>query len=97
MPELIKYECKIQHHDGVDIIANLHGGRSLAIEYERPNTHTVSQIFEKFKRAEQQYDLCIVVCTAQNSKEIEEAVGNENYFRRGLQLKDYIDKIISSE
>jgi hypothetical protein len=33
----------------------------------------------------------------QNSKEIEEAVGIENYFRRGLQLKEYIDKIISSE
>ncbi len=88
-------ECEIQHHDGVDIIAKLHDGRTLAIEYERPYTHTVSQIFEKFKRAEQQYDSCVVICTAQNSKEIEEAVGNENYIRRGLQLKEYIDKIIS--
>ena len=90
-------KCEIQHHDGVDIIANLHDGRSLAIEYERPDTHTVAQIFEKFKQAEQQYDSCIIVCTAQNSKEIEGAVGNENYFRRGLQLKEYIDRIISSE
>jgi hypothetical protein len=88
-------ECKIQHHDDVDIVANLHDGRSLAIEYERPGTHTIFQIFEKFKRAEQKYDSCLVVCTAQNCKEIEDAVGSENYIRRGLQLKEYIDRIIS--
>jgi len=86
-------ECTIQHHDDVDIVANLHDGRSLAIEYERPGTHTTKEIFEKYQNAIQKYDSCIIVCTQQNEKEVKKAVELQAVIVRGINLKEFIDQV----
>ncbi len=85
-------KCEIQHHDGVDIVAYLHDGRCLAIEYERPGTHTIKEIFEKYQNAIQKYDSCIVVCTQQNEKEVKKAVEHQAVVVRGINLKEFIDQ-----
>ena len=74
-------------------VANLHDGRSLAIEYERPGTHTTKEIFEKYQNAIQKYDSCIIVCTQQNEKEIKKAVELQAVIVRGTSLKEFIDQV----
>ena len=90
------FDCQIQHVDGPDVIAKLPDEKTLSIEFERPGTHTATQIFEKHQANLQKYDMCLVVTTSQNYAEVQDAVGHENVITRGTNLRAYLDKKISN-
>ncbi len=62
------------------------GNKTLAIEYEIPQSHTFKEIVEKMKRSKKKHDKTIFVCQQKNYKEIVKAVGKENTFCRGISL-----------
>jgi hypothetical protein len=90
------FECEIQHVDGPDGVVKLPGSKTLSIEYERPGTHTATQIFDKHQTNLQKYDVCLVVTTSQNYAEVQDAIGCLDVVARGEKLRAKIDEKISN-
>ncbi len=88
--ELIRanHKVKISHFDDVDILID----DEIAIEYERPGSHTFDEICYKRDEATSKYDNIFFVCQAQNYDMIKKAVGEERTIMRGKDLKEFIEK-----
>lgn len=82
--------------NGPDVVAHIRG-KTLAIEFERPGTHTAAQIFEKHHAAQQSYDRCVIVATYQNQKIIKNAIGSNDMILRGGKLKAFLDEYIQAK
>lgn len=94
---------KINHWDDVDVSAS-YLGKSYAFEYERPGTHTVSDIRKKFRSAKEKYDYVYFICNAKNRQAMAKALEGgvlkardlpANMCTRGKQLKFFIDCIVA--
>ena len=90
----LEFDVTINHYDDADIIVEK-DNTYLAIEYERPQSHSEHELVDKKKRAEKQYGSVLFVGQATNIKTIRAAVGTNNAVKRGTELVEYIDQLIS--
>ncbi|MCK5611957.1 ATP-binding protein [Candidatus Pacearchaeota archaeon] len=89
------YDITINHYDDVDIVAPK-DDNILTIEYERPQSHhSEPELVDKKKRAEKQYGSVLFVGQSSNIKTLKAIVGDENAVKRGAELVEYIDQLIS--
>ena len=73
---LIKYgftDVKIHHWNDVDV-SRTFDNITYAFEYERPKTHSISQLKPKFTRAKEKYNTVYIVCQNSNKEEVARAV-----------------------
>lgn len=82
------HEVKISHFDDADIIID----GDIAVEYERPGSHTFDEICKKRDDALEKYNDVVFICQAQNYDLIKKAVGEERTVTRGKNLRDWIEK-----
>jgi hypothetical protein len=82
------HKIKISHFDDADIIID----EDIAVEYERPGSHTFDEICKKRDSALEKYNDVVFVCQAQNYDLIKKAVGEERTVTRGKNLRDWIEK-----
>lgn len=83
----------INDFDDVDLSFQFDGKRC-AIEYERPGSHTESQLIEKGIRAKEKYDNVLFVCQNENYDKLKNTVGADIVVRRGKELVDYLNDMI---
>jgi len=83
------HNVKINHHDDADLILN----DTIAIEYERPGSHSFTELIEKRDAALQKYQEVFFVCQIQNYELIKKAVGTDRTITRGKNLRDWVDQI----
>lgn len=88
----VGHEVKISHFDNVDILID----DKIAIEYERPGSHTYDEICYKRDAATLKYNEIFFVCQAQNYEQIKKAVGEERTIKRGKDLRDWIEKKLNT-
>ncbi|MFH0904098.1 MAG: hypothetical protein V1854_02775, partial [Methanobacteriota archaeon] len=86
------HEVQISHFDDVDIIID----EKIAVEYERPGSHSFEDICKKRDAAIQKYNDVVFVCQAQNYDLIKKAVGAERTIMRGKTLRDWIEKTLQT-
>lgn len=79
---------EINHYDDADIIIN----GNIAVEYERPGSHTFDELCKKRDVALEKYSEVYFVCQAQNYELIKKAVGEERTIRRGKDLREWIEQ-----
>jgi hypothetical protein len=84
---LTGHSVEISHYDGVDLVID----DKIAIEYERPGSHTFDEICKKRDAALEKYSEVIFVCQKQNYEQIRKAVGEERTIQRGKDLKEWIE------
>jgi hypothetical protein len=84
---------QINHYENVDIVVEL-GTEKIAFEYERPGSHTMSELIKKKQEFETKYNKVFFIGTAENIKLLSEAVGSECAVRRGSKLSDLIADLI---
>lgn len=82
------HEVKISHYDDADIIID----GKIAVEYERPGSHTFDELCQKRDTALDKYSKVFFVCQAQNYELIKKAVGAERTITRGKNLREWIEK-----
>ncbi len=82
---------KINHFDNVDIVID----GKIAVEYERPGSHTFDEICKKRDNALEQYEQVFFVCQAQNYELIKKAVGVKRTVQRGQDLIAWL-KLLNS-
>lgn len=97
-------DIAVNHYGDVDVVGTLNG-KTYAFEYERDNSHTIGEIFEKFSRAKQEYDFAFVVCMSTNKAKVIKAVEPDgmvpigekpkNMCTRGTQFEDLINDIVA--
>jgi len=83
------YTIEINHWNDADIIATKDDYK-LAIEYERPGSHTEKELVDKKMRAEKQHGAVLFVGQSSNIKQLR-SVGIA--VQRGAELVEYIDEI----
>lgn len=82
------HEVQISHFDDADIIVD----GNIAIEYERPGSHTFDELCKKRDVALEKYNEVFFVCQAQNYEQVKKAVGAERTITRGKNLRDWVEK-----
>ena len=85
----------VNHHDDADVVAEING-RTIAVEYERPRSHTTQELIEKNQRAQKQYDKVLFVCTSTNYKQLasDKCIGQNQTAARGSMLLEHLDNLI---
>ncbi len=86
------HEVQISHFDDADIIID----GKIAVEYERPGSHSFDDICKKRDAAMQKYNDVVFVCQAQNYDLIKKAVGADRTIMRGKTLRDWIVKTLQT-
>lgn len=88
---------EVYDYHNADIVVK-HNGKTLAIEYERPGTHTVAQLIDKKQRLLKAYDAVLFVCTSTDKSKLMDnaCLGQNQVVTRGAMLKEYIDNFISN-
>jgi hypothetical protein len=71
----------------VDIVFD----NKIAIEYERPGSHSFNELTTKRDAALSEYEQVFFVCQKQNYEHIKKAVGEERTIQRGKDLKEWIE------
>jgi hypothetical protein len=81
------HSVEISHYEGVDIVVD----DKIAIEYERPGSHSFNELTMKRDAALSEYEQVFFVCQKQNYEQIRKAVGEERTIQRGKDLKEWIE------
>jgi hypothetical protein len=89
-----EFDVEINHYDDVDIVATKNKHK-IAIEYERPRSHTAAYLLEKRDNAINAHGNVIFVMTSENEHFIKKTLGNEICFKRGNELVAYLENRIS--
>ncbi|MBN1134190.1 MAG: hypothetical protein JXA38_04635, partial [Methanosarcinaceae archaeon] len=87
------FNVKINHYDDADIVATREGF-TIAIEYERTGSHSVSDLIEKKKRAETTYGRMVFVVTAENERKMKSILGADCVVRRGTMFAEFVQTLI---
>jgi hypothetical protein len=89
------FSVEVNHHDDADIVATM-DGQTIAIEYERPGSHTVDQLIEKNQRLQTKYGRVVFVVTSTNFKLVsaDNCIGMEKTVTRGIVLREYLENLI---
>ncbi len=83
---------QINHNDGADLVIDIKGKR-IAIEYERPGSHSFKELVEKKERIENSGAEPLFVCQNSNLDEIIKAVGDKNVVQRGSELVSRLEEL----
>ncbi len=83
----------INQDDDVDLSFQVNG-EAVAFEYERPGSHDVSKLLQKKQYAESKYSKVYFIGTAENVKQLSDAVGSACVVRRGAQLVELLQDLI---
>ena len=85
---------KVSHYEDADVVVEL-GGKTLALEYERPGTHTTDQLIDKNVRWQKKYDYVVFVVSSANYKQVSASncIGPDNTVARGASLLEYMDSL----
>lgn len=94
----------INHWNDVDVSAS-YNGVTYAFEYERPGSHSLAEIRDKFGRAKLKYDFVFIICSHKNKNDIIRAVEPtfdvqktpRNFRIRGVGLKTLIEEIVEGK
>ncbi len=86
------FKTEINHFNDADIVAR-NNGNAYAFEYEHPGSHTKENLVDKDKRHTENYDNVFFVCSGDNYEQIKDAVGETKTVKRGIQLKNLIEKL----
>ena len=89
------WNVEVNHMQTADILAE-YGDVKIAIEYEKPNSHSEPELKAKAVRIQQQEREMLFVVQAGNFADVENAVGKGHVFKRGSELLAHLDSIISS-
>lgn len=87
------HQTEVHHSDNVDV-STIIGAKFVAIEYERPGSHTSDELFRKQIRAEESYDICYFVGITENLPFLKGSVIKQNVIQRGINLKRLLDILI---
>ena len=89
------FSVEVNHHDDADIVASMNG-HTIAIEYERPGSHTVDQLIEKNQKLQTKYPRLVFVVTSTNYKMVsaDNCVGMEKTISRGVLLREYLENLV---
>ena len=89
------FSVEVNHHDDADVVATMNG-KTIAIEYERPRSHTVNQLIDKNQRWQTKYGHVLFVVTSENYKLVsaENCIGQQKTMKRGAMLQEYIENYI---
>jgi len=88
--QLEDWVVTVHHHHDVDIVAEKNGS-TIVFEYERPGSHSPSELVKKLQFAENTYGRCFFVVTGENENDVKGAIGRPNLVvRRGTQLEGLI-------
>jgi len=83
---------QINHSDGADLVIEVNGKR-LAIEYERPGSHSFKELVEKKERIENSDAEPLFICQQGNLDEVIKAVGDKNVVQRGSELVSKLEEL----
>ena len=86
------FKTEINHFNDADVIAR-NNGNTYAFEYEHPGSHTRDNLVDKDERHTKNYDNVFFVCSGGNYEQVKDAVGEAKTVKRGIQIKNLIDKI----
>ncbi|MBN1133827.1 MAG: ATP-binding protein [Methanosarcinaceae archaeon] len=88
------FKIDINHFDDADIVAELNE-HTIAIEYERPGSHTKSELIDKKQRLQTTYGQVVFVVpnTYYSVVADQTCVGSENTVARGTTLEEYMAQI----
>ena len=89
------FSVDVNHHDDADIVATMND-QTIAIEYERPGSHTVDQLIEKNQRLQTKYGRVVFVVTSTNFKVVsaDNCIGMEKTVTRGIVLREYLENLV---
>lgn len=89
------FSVEVNHHDDADIVATI-DGQTIAIEYERPRSHTTDQLIEKNQRWQTKYGRVVFVVTSENYKQVsaDNCIGPIKTVKRGAMLQEFIENYI---
>ncbi len=85
---------QVNHNDLPDLVMELNGKR-LAIEYERPGSHSFKELVEKKERIEKSDAACLFICQNSNLDEVIQAVGEKNVVQRGSELISKLEELVA--
>jgi len=85
---------QVYHYEDADVVVKMNG-KTIAIEYERPGTHTVDQLISKNIRYQTKYDQLVFVVSAANYKVVSSSncIGPDKTVVRGSRLLEYMDNL----
>ncbi len=83
---------QINHNDGSDLVIDVKGKR-IAIEYERPGSHSFKELVEKKERIENSGAEPLFICQNSNLDDIIKAVGDKNVVQRGSELVSRLEEL----
>lgn len=83
------HTTKINHFDDADVIIN----DKIAVEYERPGSHSFAELIEKRDAALEKYQEVYFICQNENYELLKKAVGADRTIMRGEQLRTWIEKL----
>jgi hypothetical protein len=86
------FKTEINHFNDADVIAR-NNGNTYAFEYEHPGSHTRDNLVDKDERHTKNYGNVFFVCSGGNYEQVKDAVGEAKTVKRGIQIKNLIDKI----
>ena len=86
-------DVTVNHFEDVDISFKDIDGKSIAIEYERPDNHTEQQLLEKKNFGKNNYDTVMFVCSSVYYKRLSGILGEQYVVQRGSQLESFIDEL----
>jgi len=86
------WNVEVNHMQTADILAE-YGDVKIAIEYEKPNSHSEPELKAKAVRIQQQEREMLFVVQAGNFADVENAVGKGYVFKRGDQLVQYLNSL----
>lgn len=83
------HTVKINHFDDADIIID----ERIAVEYERPGSHSFQELVEKRDAALLKYQEVFFVCQNENYELVKKAVGIDRTIMRGAKLKAWLENL----
>jgi peroxiredoxin family protein len=86
-------ETIVHHTDNVDISSKI-GEEWIAVEFEKPRSHTKDELMNKQRRAEVEHSVCYFVGVTENIPFLRSAVVKQNVIARGTNLRRLMDNLI---
>jgi hypothetical protein len=83
---------QINHNDGADLVIDIKGKR-IAIEYERPGSHSFKELVEKKETIENSGAEPLFICQQGNLEDVIRAVGDKNVVQRGSELISELEEL----
>lgn len=87
-------KVQVNQTSDVDIVLEIND-KKIAFEYERPGSHSRQKILEKNVAGLKKYDTVYFITTSSNYEDIADCIDSEYVVKRGVQLRELLDTLIS--